>query len=197
MICLICLTQISHAQDFNVGLKAGLSYGSIIEGDMPKYESNPKLGYVGGLFVSIPIVPLIAIQPEILLSQKGFKSTGTLLGTNYSFSRSTNWVDIPVLLRLKPFPGFALLAGPSVSFLLSHKDEFAINGEVTSSSSEEYKQKMSNNMIGLVAGFDINISKLLIFARYNLDLKKNNSDGSSYIPSYRNQVVQVGVGLKF
>ena len=77
-----------------------------------------------GVFLAIPIGTYIGIQPEVLFSQKGFKATGSILGEEYKFTRTTNYIDIPIYLALKPSPFLTIVAGPQFSYLMSRKDYF-------------------------------------------------------------------------
>ena len=57
-----------------------------------------------------------------IFSQKGFKSTGTFLGTDYETTRTTDYIDIPLFLAVKPVEYVTLLFGPQYSYLLKQKD---------------------------------------------------------------------------
>lgn len=56
---------------------------------------------------------------------------------------------------------------------------------------------MKKSLAGGIAGFGIVLSKQLDFhARYALDFQKNNEDGSSETPLYKNQLAQFGLVFK-
>jgi hypothetical protein len=56
-----------------VGVKGGLNLSNVYDSRGQEFNADSKFGFAGGGFVSIPIGELIGIQPEILLSQKGFQ----------------------------------------------------------------------------------------------------------------------------
>jgi hypothetical protein len=70
----------------------------------------------------------VVVQPEVLFSQKGFKGSGMLMGSPYQVTRTTNYIDMPLMHSIKPTSGITLLAGPQFSLLLNQKDTFRIQG---------------------------------------------------------------------
>lgn len=183
--------------DFHFGIKGGLNFASLIQSDYPDYEVDHKMGYVAGAQLSIPLTNVIGLQPEVLISQKGFESRGNVLGSPYTFRRTTTFLDIPLMLQIKPVKGFSIVGGVMYSYLLSKRDEAGGDNIVVVDQVEYDNDDITKNILGAVVGVDINISHLLIFGRYNLDLRRNNGDGTSTVPQYKNQVFQVGVGLVF
>ena len=67
---------------FNFGIKAGANYANVYDERGDEFRADGKIGAVAGVFVSIPMGSIFGLQPEILFSQKGFKATGSVLGTN-------------------------------------------------------------------------------------------------------------------
>lgn len=89
-----------------------------------EFNADGKFGFAVRGFVSVPFGKLIGFQPELLLSQKGFQGTGSLLGSSYSFTRTTTYLDIPLLFAIRPTEFISFLVGPQYSFLLNQKDVF-------------------------------------------------------------------------
>jgi len=106
------------------GIKAGTNYSNVYDSDNQDFVADGKFGFAGGAFVAIPLGKFIGIQPEILYSQKGFKSSGTYFGSTYSMTRTTNFIDVPILFAVKPIEQLTLLFGPQFSYLMKQKDEF-------------------------------------------------------------------------
>lgn len=146
LLALAAMTTLCYAQDsnldlsskFTTGLKFGLNYSNVYDSKGENFQADSKVGYVGGLFFSIPIGKTIGIQPEVLFSQRGFKGSGMLLGSAYKLTRTTNYLDIPLLFALKPSKTITLLAGPQFSFLLKQKDKFE-NGNVNVLQVQEFE----------------------------------------------------------
>ena len=179
------------------GLKAGVNYSNVYDSQGDQFTADPKLGFTGGGFLSIPIGKYLGIQPEVLFSQKGFKANGNLLGSSYGLTRTANYLDIPLLLAFKPSEFFTILAGPQYSYLLSKKD--VINSSSTSFAQEtEFKNdNVRKNTLCFTAGIDITMKQIVLGARAGWDIQNNNGDGSSSTPRYKNMWYQGTIGFRF
>ena len=180
------------------GLKGGLSIASIIKTNDPNFHSDLLFGFNGGAVLQIPFGHVIAIQPEVLFSQKGYRATGDYLGSSYDYRRYLNFLDIPLLLRINATSNFGIVVGPQFSWLLSQHTNFK-------SGLNSYEQTVNNdnedirkNILGGVVGVDVNLDRnIFIYARYTLDFQNDNGNGSPSTPAYKNQVFQVGLGVLF
>lgn len=183
--------------NFVLGAKLGANYSNVYDSEGEDFVADPKLGFVAGGFVTIPLGKLFAVQPEVLYSQKGFKGKGTLLGSSYSYERTTDYLDVPVFLAIRPIEYLSIMAGPQFSYLLSEKNEF--NSAVANSTQEEAfnNDNIRKNTFAFIGGVDVNIDKLVIGARAGWDLKENKGDGTSETPRYKNYWYQLTLGYKF
>lgn len=179
-----------------IGGKLGFNYSNVYDSEGEDFVADAKLGLVAGGFVTIPLGKLFAIQPEILYSQKGFKGSGTLLGSSYEYKRTTDYLDVPIFLAIRPIENLSIMAGPQFSYLLSEKNEFS--GIINQSQEEAFENdNIRKNTLCLIGGVDFSIDKLVIGARAGWDLKTNNGDGTSDTPRYKNYWYQLTVGYKF
>lgn len=180
-----------------VGLKAGLNYSNVYDSQGESFRANGKFGLAGGVFLAIPIGKYLGIQPEILFSQKGFQATGLILGNTYNITRTTNYIDLPLLFSFKPSEFITLQCGPQYSYLLQQRDVFA----TTSTSIEQQQQFVHDNIrkntLCFVGGFDTNLKHLVLGARIGWDVLNNNGDGTSSTPRYKNYWLQGTVGYRF
>jgi len=160
------------------------------------FKANPKMGFAGGAFVAIPIGKYLGFQPEILFSQKGYQSTGTLLGSTYSDTRTTSYLDIPLQLQFKPAEFITFLGGVQYSYLLHQKDVFVFGANEIAQNQAFKNDNARKNIFGAVFGIDINIDHFIISGKACWDLQNNNGDGSSYTPRYKNVWLQVTVGYR-
>lgn len=108
----------------SLGVKAGANFSNVYDEQGEDFKADGKIGFAGGAFLSIPIFKVLGVQPEVLFSQKGFKATGTVLASPYSVTRTTNYIDVPLMVFVKPIPQLSILAGPQYSYLLKQKDVF-------------------------------------------------------------------------
>lgn len=180
---------------FHLGAKVGVNIANVYDVDQGNFNSAKKSGFMGGVFMNIPMGKLLGIQLEGLYSQKGTKATGTINGAEYSLKRTTNSADIPVLLQFKPFRHLSIVAGPQFSYLLSQKDVYD-NADNTVVTQQFHNQDLRKANIGVVGGIDINILHMVLSGRVGADLQKNTSN-NTLAPSYKNIWGQVGVGFRF
>lgn len=183
-------------ENFTFGVKAGANLSNVWDSEGEDFDADAKLGFAAGLFVGIPIGRYIGVQPEVLFSQKGFQASGTLLGTSYSYKKTTNWIDIPMHFQIKPLAFLTILVGPQVSFRVSERNEYTFGNNSTAQEEEFENDNIRKNMLGISTGFDINIYHVVVSGRASWDLQNNRGDGTSTTPRYRNQFVQLTVGFK-
>jgi len=179
------------------GVKGGLNLSNVYDSEGEQFDADAKLGFVAGGFVSIPLGKMIGIQPEFLISQKGFQATGVLLGSPYSFTRTTTYIDVPLLFAIKPVEFLTILAGPQYSYLKKQLDVF---GNATTTVDQETQFQNDNirkNTLCFTGGADLNLNHIVIGARLGWDLLNNNGNGTTSTPRYKNVWYQATVGFRF
>jgi len=199
---IICIATVSIAQskmnnknNIKLGIKAGANYSNVFDSKNDQFTADSKFGLAAGGFLSIPFAQFFAFQPEILFSQKGFKGTGTILGSPYQFTRTTNFIDVPLLLAIKPSENFTLLVGPQYAFLLNQKDEFT-NSTTSAAQQQEFNNdNIRKNILSFLTGFDISAKNIVFGARVGWDIQNNNGDGTSSTPRYKNIWYQATFGI--
>ncbi len=202
------LATSAHAQGLRFGLKAGANLSNLSGNltNQDKYQN--KFGFVGGVLLNAGIVnDLLSIQPEVLFSQKGFKygsNSYSVLGNTYKYSgaRTYNYIDVPILLKVKA-GGVFFEAGPQYSYLLNVRDNSAITSNsnpVTGSASSQNLDNVNRSEIGYAAGLGFEASSgVFLDVRYNgsfTDFAKNGYQGSDLdLKNARNSVFQASLGF--
>ena len=190
-------TDSDSRDNIHIGIKAGANYSNIYDSEGEEYEADSKIGFAGGLFLSLPLGKYVGIQPEVLFSQKGFKATSSVLGSDVSLTRTTNYIDIPIFLAIKPSRMLTLLVGPQYSYLIKQKDVFT-NPITDVDVTQDFEvDDIRKNRLCIVGEIDINLSCIVIGARDGMDLYNNNGDGTSTTPRYKNAWAQATVGFRF
>ncbi|HLO43388.1 MAG TPA: porin family protein [Leadbetterella sp.] len=178
-----------------IGIKLGGNYSNYYDSKGEEFSADSKLGLAGGLFFGIPIGKFLGIQPEILYSQKGYKETGQFLGGTYKLTRTTDYLDVPLLLSIKPAKFLTIQVGPQYSYLLKQKDVFE-NPLTTVEQQNEFKnENIRKNILGFIGGLDVNVGKVIIGAKAGWDIQNNNGDGTSTNPRYKNAWTQATIGF--
>jgi hypothetical protein len=198
------LAGTSYAQNSNsdsrdklsIGLKIGANLSNVYDSQGDQFNADSKFGLAAGAFVSIPIVKYLGIQPEILFSQKGFKGSGSILGSDYSFTHTTNYIDVPLLVAIKPISALTILAGPQYSYLV--KQKYVFNSALVNIDQEKEfsNDNVRKNILCFIGGFDFNIDQIVIGARAGWDFQTNNGDGTSTTPRYKNMWYQATIGFR-
>lgn len=205
MIAITFMINMSVAQEetldlrenITFGIKGGVNLSNIYDSNEEDFDAEGKIGFVAGAFLGIPLGPVVGIQPEILYSQRGFQATGSNLLGDYEFKRTTNYLDVPLFLAIKPSPVLTLLAGPQFSFLLDEKYDFE-SGILTGGLEEDFdNEDIRKNTLCITGGVDFNFDNLVISGRAGWDLKENNEDGESTTPRYKNVWLQATLGFRF
>ena len=100
------------------------------------------------------------------------------------------------MAKFRVGPVFNFYVGPQLSYLLSTTNTYD-NGFVISS--EQYYENNNGHksfLDGVIGvSFDLNRS-VDLHARYTIDLEKTDDYGNTYVPNYRNQVWQFGIGFR-
>ncbi|MDQ8003911.1 MAG: porin family protein [Pedobacter sp.] len=178
------------------GVKGGANFSNIIKDDgNNNFNTDYLVGFNAGVTLDIKLLENLAFTPELLYSTKGYK-TDVLGGT---FTQTTHFIDVPILASIKLAEGFNLVAGPQVSFLMSTKNKFesgigTAEQQIIEDEADRFKKSILAGVVG--ARFDVS-DKVGIFGRYALDFQKTNENGDRVTPEFKNQVFQVGLGIKF
>lgn len=179
----------------HLGIKLGSNLSNVYDaqGD---FSPHSKYGFVSGGFLNIPIGKYLGIHPEVLYSQKGFKASGSYLGTGYDLVRTTSYIDVPLMIALKPLRQTTFIAGPHYSYLIQQTDIF-LDGTSSSIKSEDFQNDdIRTNILGAMIGADINIWNLVLSGRYGFDVLSNYSNSPSATPRYKNVWLQGTIGFR-
>jgi hypothetical protein len=198
IVVILAVTYNTNGQSkLAFGVKAGANYSNVYDSKGEDFNADPKFGLVTGAFLSIPLGKFIGVQPEVLFSQKGFKATGTMLGSPYDLVRTTSYIDVPLLVSVTPIESITILAGPQFSFLMKQRDKF--NGPTTNFDQEEEfeNDNLRKNTLCFTGGADFNLDHTVISLRTGWDLSNNNGNGTSSTPRYKNVWVQAAIGYRF
>jgi outer membrane scaffolding protein for murein synthesis (MipA/OmpV family) len=199
LIALSCSAQINivHAQgSISIGAKAGYTLTSFTGNSSGTITSN-GMG-LGGVFVNIHMLGFFAIQPELLVHQKGAVHTEN----NIRDEIKINYFEVPVLFKLLiPIDAHVyphLFAGPSFSY--------ALNSSFTSTDTQSGNQLSGN--VGGISKTDIGgvVGAGLDYETDHMFLTLDGRYGASFNPlgnaanlslKNNNWTIMAGIGLRF
>ena len=198
-------TQVAVAQ---VAVKGGLNFANMVfeddEDDIQDLAKNGNAGLTGGLAFIIPFGDVIALQPEILYTQKGSELNYTILGEDYYEKVRYNYIDIPILLRLSlggtygEGLGLYLNGGVYAGYALNGKKEqnVPILGMQESDISFDDQDREGRVDFGAVGGVGLSLGDLFLELRYMHginNLLDNDADNSNDVGF--NKLQHRGLGL--
>ena len=202
----VAVSSLTFAQQF--GIKGGMNVSSLSK-DSGLSDQKSKIGFNGGVFVNAPLGSDFSIQPELLYTQYGDKSSatgqtvveGSTVLTNQTVSNATHldYIALPIMVQYNVTPSFYLEAGPEFGLNVnaSNKTKNETSGN-TLAQSGNYNDQINKFNLGIGAGAGYYFTPMFgITARYVAgvtDIAKNRPSGSS---SVRNNVFQVGLAYKF
>ena len=185
-----------YRSNIQFGLKVGINYSNIYSTSGDGFVADPKVGLVAGGFLMFPITRNIGFQPELLYSQKGFNATGSMLGSAYDLSRTSTFIDVPLLLSIKTNGLLTLLVGPQFSYLVHQKDVFS-NSNLSYQEEQNYtNDNLRRNILCFLGGADFNLEHVILGLRAGWDVQNNHGDGTSSTPTYKNMWYQATIGFR-
>ncbi|MDR3351319.1 MAG: PorT family protein [Prevotellaceae bacterium] len=211
---IVILAALSIALSANAqvkfGVKAGLNVSQLgpgateAGGEKHEIESSGMLiGFHAGGFVNFSFSPVIGLQPEVVFSLQGEKEEGE----EGDLKTKLGYINVPILLDIKPVPNFSILVGPQVGINVTKKmsrEGISISGSDLDDVLEEGGMKINTLDIAAVLGVQYTLfDHLTIGARYNfginpaLGLTKEAKDAGLSISGGGNRVIQVSVGWAF
>lgn len=178
----------SQAQGIKLGVRAGANMFKI---QGMSFEDQFNYGYHAGGALEVMFSKVIGIQPEVLFNQSNTR-TGYSFDTLYkSVNPGTlkdvklNYLTIPILLNIRPFPFLTLQAGPQFGILMSKNLPLLEDG----------KAAFKNGELTMLAGVQLNIMKFRVYGRYGIGL--NNLNDIDNQDKWKSQSAQLGVGFNF
>jgi hypothetical protein len=186
------------------GIKAGVNIAGHRGSDTDDHHKS-KTGFVGGGYLTYGFSPAIALQLELLYSQKGYKWEDG----GWKETGKFDYLEIPVIFRynivLQGSTTPNLYAGLVPAFLLSAKEEWEYSNTggftllASESGSEDVKDKTNSFDFGFAFGGGVDIAVgngiLLFDARYTLGLTKIDSREDPN--DIKNQAISLMVGYGF
>jgi hypothetical protein len=179
-----------------VGIAGGLNIADAVNAYNNNYTTGTIAAFHVGLTLDVPLIYPLSFAPEVLFSQKGYSTqVSDANGNSSNFTQRSNFIDVPLLAKFRLSPAFNFVVGPQISFPISTSNTYD-NGYVPTAQ-EHYNTTSDRTVVGGVVGFgfDINPSVELRF-RYVYDFSSTD-DNNYYVPGYRNEVYQIGLGFKF
>lgn len=209
IFCLFAFPTFLTAQ-LELGFRAGLNMSEASDlratnGDL--LEAAKLNGINAGVFANIQLGSIVALQPEVTFSQKGF--TATWDSSDSSSTLNTSYLDMPLMIEAgfamgKNFRVFAN-AGPNVSYLIKAEEEFynSMNGETTTTEYNFDVESLERLDVGINFGGGISLKmnrwKYTLDARYNMGLKEimATENAMDFVDKAKHRVTNISIGISY
>jgi hypothetical protein len=206
--------SLASAQDIRFGVKAGANFATLT-GDAVADDVEMKAGFHAGGLVEFKFTEMLSLQPEVLFSLQGAKTSdrdddglGNIERTESKVNLS--YINVPIMLKFYPVKGFFIQAGPQVGFLVSakSKDETTFtdpgNLVTTQSTETDIKDDLKTVDVSFNAGLGYDFTdNIFVDARYSFGLT-NVYDAPDFLDVFgiseldaKNSNISVSVGYKF
>ncbi|MDR0668057.1 MAG: PorT family protein [Prevotellaceae bacterium] len=196
--------------DVKFGVKAGLNVSQLGSGTYEYGDHSGDidatemlLGFHVGGFANFNLGPYVGLQPELVFSLQGGKESEN----DETATWSLGFINVPVLLDIKPIPNLSVFVGPQIGFnvykSLSNGDESYSGSELDDLLSEG-RTKLNAVDVAAVVGVQYTfIEHLTVGVRYNFGFTPSRGvtdegkDAGQSISGCSHRVIQLSVGWLF
>lgn len=188
----LLMTTTASAQGRAFGVKGGVNLATQRNsGGDDDGGLTSRVGLVGGVFLTMPLVGPLELQPEGLFTSKG--SRVDLEGVKASLV--ADYAEVPVLVRFSRRGSFTyyVAGGPAVAFLLRARSRTEFAG---ATEEIDISDQVNRIDVGVAMGGGVEIGSIVIDGRYTLGLQDIDKDKSDAIKT-TNRAVSLTVGFKF
>lgn len=203
-----------------IGIKGGVNSANITIDNAGNVNDRRAIpGWHAGLMLDLPLLPVLSIQPAVLLSSKGAKyRVGDESSNNYTEVRTRPlYLEVPVNAVVKiPLPNKVRLfagAGPYVAYGIGGKNslegkvlgvsfsddeaiEYSNDDPRNGSNGSRYEGSLKRFDFGLNILAGLEISHFVLNANYGYGVV-NIRPGADNDEKYNNRVGSVSVGFLF
>lgn len=194
-LVLIIMPGLVKSQEINFGIKGGLTLSNLYIDEEDLDDENARLGFNAGFISQFMFVESFGIQPEFLFTTKG--TEGNYAGIiNQSVKFNLHYIDIPILLVIRPIPVMEIHLGPYAGFLVDSDIKFTgtIYGETTVD-----RDHFNTLDYGLAGGLGFNFGNFQAGVRYHLGLQEiaDSTPTRLLLGDSKNSYGQLYIAIRF
>jgi hypothetical protein len=183
LIAISLVMALTASAQIQLGIGGGLNFANqILKPTPPPGSFTTLTSFNAGVFVGIPIMKGLTIQPEIMYSGEGSRQPEEDGDTTKSHF---NYINVPVLLKYTSSIGIFAEIGPQIGFVVSAKEDDLTNGSTSDIKSYYNTTDFSAVFgVGYIAPFNLGVD-----FRYNLGFISLVKAAGNY--SLKNSVFQI------
>jgi hypothetical protein len=175
------------------GIKGGLNVSNLYVDDVD--DENARFGFNVGLYAQLFSSEVFAIQPELLYSTKGTRTTyDNLLMGEGDAKFNLNYLEVPVLAVIKLGSAAEIHFGPYWGYLLGANID--VDGD-TDTFDELDRDSFRSWDFGLAGGLGLNFGSTQIGVRYSKGLRKlaDSDDAEALVGDAKNSCAQLYIAF--
>jgi hypothetical protein len=185
VIALVVFGAPAFAQGVGVGVKVGPTFNDFTDDDAPE----GRTGWMGGLFIGGNRAGRVGVAVEFNYARKNaeFEEDGQTSSLNVSY------FQIPVLLRInggsRDREGVNVygIVGPFFNFKVDAQADF----------DDAFDESVEDIDAGVVFGAGVEITRFIIEGRYDLGLRRINTDDEGGVVDVKSRSFAILFGVRF
>lgn len=178
------------------GIKGGLNLTTLYSSDVS--TSHMKAGFNAGVFAKLPVTRGFSIQPELLYSLKGAKSTySNFVQGNGEYRFNLGYIEMPVLAVVNIAPNFNLQAGGYAAYLTNANIKNVNDNGTVEGAADLNVGNFNRWDYGLAGGLGFDIEHVTLGARYNYGLSKIGKSDNTFAQGMKNAGFSFYIGFGF
>ena len=197
VVCLLGHSHALRAQPVSAGFKAGVTAGrlpGVTDAVDVAVDEESRWGGTGGVFVTLPLNDLVALQPEALYVVKGSTLVSSAVSPRYTLSFDARYLEMPLFFRFgRSSRRLYFLAGPSVGFRLAAEARETVGG-VTET--RDFSDQIKRVDVGVSFGAGATFGRFLVEGRWTEGLRDTES-GDRFDAAVRQRVLALLAGFQF
>jgi len=205
MTCILFVMFLAVSAEAGIGFKGGMNFTKWTGDDWQVEDDYSwKPGYKFGAFLTLPVSPIMQIQPEVYYTSKGWQADGDFDGEEMTLTFNTNYIEVPVLLKLNMSTPMtfapSIFAGPYVGFMLGDPTweiEYGGESEEMDANRDDFNTMDIGGVVGAAFDYSMATTTLTVEARYNMGFTSiiKEEDGEEY--DVKNMGFSLMAGLSF
>ena len=189
LLALVVASAAPAAAQIGYGIKAGVNVSNLTFESDDDVPTSARIGALAGVFATIPIGGRLSVQPEAIYTAKGASLDDAGLASDYL----VDYLEVPLLVRLRLTRGIYVAAGPTVALRLRARSRTPFGG---STEEIDLTDDVESFEAGVAAAGGLEWRRWVVDVRYTHGLTDVDADTSDTV-AIRNRTVSVAAGIRF
>lgn len=195
VVTLLCgIAASAGAQGLTYGVKGGVTFANLSEeGEADTVTFDMRIGLIAGGFVTWPLGGRVALQPEVLFTEKGAKveqGGGTL-------TQQLDYLDVPLLIRYRltgtDARHFSVFGGPAIGVKIRARSRASFGDTAIE---DDVSDQVKGTDLSVVGGVGYQRGRASVEGRYAWGVSDIDKDASDDV-TIRTRGISIVAGWRF